>query len=48
MIALITLMAMATNMKLPFMAKQTKSHLHISYEVDFNVDDALRAIMEYP
>ena len=47
-ITLITLMAMATNMKLPFMAKQTKSHLHISYEVDFNVDDALRAIMEYP
>ena len=31
-ITLITLMAMATNMKLSFMAKLTKSPLHISYE----------------
>ena len=45
MIALITLMAMATNMKLPFMAKQTKSHLHMKRT---DVDIAMAAIMEYP
>ena len=44
-ITLITLMAMATNMKLPFMAKQTKSPLHMKRT---DVDDAMAALMEYP